>query len=143
MSNDEIVKCGTANQGPSLDDAMERMMKNKVIGKETVTFLKKDWEVVSTSISELTEHLHAMSLLTPVKGAHGLCKVTVCQWGALETMREKANKDAEKVTKLYRMIERTLQFMDRMIEEKLLAAEGWWIQSATLMRREIEDMKRS
>lgn len=138
----ELIRCGTVKGAP-LDEAVDYMMKNKVMGKETITFLTTDWERTSGSLNELITRLHEMSQLTPVKGAHGLCKVTTCQWSELSVLRDKANKDAEKLRRMYTITDDLVQVISQLIAEKLVAAEGWWHRKFAKINCEIEDLKHS
>lgn len=136
----EVVKCGQLGEE---ETAYARLMENKTEGAETITFAKTDWQLMEVDIQEMQERLLAMSKLTPVAGAHGLCKVTTCQWNELSAMRDKANNDAEKLKKMYTMTDRLVDVMTRLISEKLVAAEGWWHREYTKINRDIEDLKRA
>jgi len=143
MNEDELVKCGTTeSESINTDEVFAVLMKNCVVGKETVTFAKDEWDKLQPAMNQLQRQVYEMSLLTPVKSAHGLCKVAACQWSALSELREQAIKDHEKLPKLFRIVETTLTLVDRLVAEKLIAAEGWWIRESADTRRYIEDLKR-
>ena len=121
---------------------LDQMKQNCVEGKETITFSKEDWANVLSVVQQVEVQIDNMSKMTPVAGPHGLCKATVCQWNALSTMRDKASKDADKLKKLYRVVEEVLQLVDRLVDEKILAMNGWWVEQAGIIRAKVDDMKR-
>lgn len=145
MSDEHVegqwVACGQPVQEE--ETVYARLMKNKTEGVETITFAKTDWQLMADYLNEVEAKLIAMSHLTPVKGAHGLCKVTTCQWNELSTMRDKANIDAEKLRKMYKITDSLVDTMTKMVTEKLVAAEGWWHREFMKINREIEDLKRA
>lgn len=142
FDGNNIVTCGQRTED-SEETAYARLMKNKTEGLETITFTKTDWQAMEVEVTALQTRLIALNQLTPVKGAHGLCKVTTCQWNELSAMRDKANTDAEKLKKMYTMTDSLVDVMTRLISEKLVAAEGWWHREYTKINRDIEDLKRA
>ena len=145
-SDDEMIRCGSLVQQvrrtKSYSSLLDQMKANCVEGKETMTFSKEDWSNVTEVVKQVEEQMDKMSNLTPVTGPHGLCKATVCQWNALEKMREKANKDAKKVDRLYKAVEAVLQVVDNLVAEKLLSLNDWWVEQAGRIRSKVDDMKR-
>lgn len=151
MSSDEDILEGRIvsfsapaklKQGMGYSGLLDQMKSNCVEGKETITFSKEDWGNVLSVVQQVETQIENMSKLTPVLGPHGLCKATVCQWNALSLMRDKANKDAIKLNKMYKVSEEVLQLVDRLVEEKVLAMNGWWVEHAGIIRSRIDDMKR-
>ena len=142
MDNNEIVKCGTTG-GKNFDNIMEILNANKTEGKETITFAKDDWGLVKPYFEEIEVKFEAFSQMTHVKGAHGLCKVTVCQWEELSNMRERYAVNVRKIETLHKLLDGALSFVDRLVQEKLIAAEGWWSRKLTEARREVEDIRRT
>jgi len=142
MHDNDTVECGSIVPQEFDMTPYARCMRNKTEGVETITFAKGDWQLLDTYLTALQARVIALNALTPVEHAHGLCKVTVCQWGELSGMRAKYAIDHEKLPKLYTIAEQALTLVDRLIEEKLIAVEGWWSRKVALIRCEIEDMKR-
>ena len=142
MDRSELIKCGTKGD-KTFENVMEILNANKTEGQETITFVKADWELVKPYMEELQTKLHELSQLTHVKGAHGLCKVTTCQWEELSTMRERYKVNEKKIETLHKLLDGALSFVDRLVQEKLLAADGWWMRKLTEARREVEDIKRT
>lgn len=142
----EIVRCGSKAvqrfKEYEYSSLLEALTKNCTKGKETITFSQQDWEGALEVVKQVEKTATEMSRLTPVTGAVGLCKATVCQWGELSNMRDKAAKDANKVERLYKEVEHLLEIVDKLIAEKVVAANDWWTRKSGTIRSEIDNMKR-
>lgn len=127
----------------SSENVYAKLMQNKTEGTETITFAKDDWQHMANYLNEIEARLMILNQLTPVINAHGLCKVTTCQWNELSAMREKADIDTEKLRKMYIITDGLVDVMTRLISEKLVAAEGWWHREFVQINQKIEDLKRA
>lgn len=137
----ELVRCGSLIENPE-ETVYGMLMKNKAEGAETITFAKKDWAHMETYLVDIQNQIIALSQLTPVKDAHGLCKATACQWGALSDKRELATRTEEKLALTFKILDKLVVLLNKIFTEKLVAAEGWWGREFARVNREIEDLKR-
>ena len=137
----ELVRCGSLIENPE-ETVYAVLMKNKTEGEETITFAKKDWAHMETYLVDVQNQIIALSKLTPVKDAHGLCKVTACQWNALSDKRALAARTEVKLEATFKILDRVTALLNKIFIEKLLAVEGWWGHEYARLNREIEDLKR-
>lgn len=143
----EVVQCGSKvpseYRRPSpYTNLIEGLVKNCTKGKETITFSNADWDGTKAVIQQVEAKMQEMSMLTHVTGAHGLCRATACQWEVLSKQRLKADKDANKLDRMYLIIEHVLGIIDSLVENKVLAANEWWTTKSGEIRSKIDDMKR-
>lgn len=137
----ELVRCGSLIENPE-ETVYAVLMKNKTEGEETITFAKKDWAHMELYLVDIQTQIMALSKLTPVKDAHGLCKVTACQWNALSDKRALATRTEVKLEATFKILNMVTTLLNKIFTEKLLAVEGWWGREYARLNREIEDLKR-
>lgn len=143
----EVVKCGSTKEVQKFNQnkysgLLDVLTKNCVKGKETITFSTEDWDGTREVIKQVEARITELSALTTVTGAVGLCRATVCQWEVLVKMKTKALKDEKKVERLYKEMEYLLNLVDKLITEKVLAADEWWTATSGRIRSGLDDMKR-
>ena len=140
--NADIVKCGSIIQSRNqYSSILEKLERNCTKGIETITFSMSDWSQIKNVVRDVESKIDEMSRLTPVSQAHGVCRATVCQWGALSDKREKADSNERKITELYRMVEASLKIVDNLVQTEVIAIQGWWVEKSGGIRSKLEEMK--
>ena len=141
----DIVKCGSMVRSEGsihrYSNILKKLEKNCTTGVETITFSMNDWMQVKNIIREVEDKVEEISHLTPVTQAHGVCRATVCQWGALSDKREKADGNERKIIELYKMVESSLKIVDNLVQTEVIAIQGWWVKESGVIRSKLEDMK--
>ena len=140
--NADIVKCGSIIQsGNQYSSILEKLERNCTKGIETITFSMSDWSQIKNVVRDVESKIDEMSRLTPVSQAHGVCRATVCQWGALSDKREQADRNERKISDLYKMVEASLKIVDNLVQTEVIAIQGWWVEKSGGIRSKLEDMK--
>ena len=140
--NADIVKCGSIIQSRNqYSSILEKLERNCTKGIETITFSMSDWSQIKNVVRDVESKIDEMSRLTPVSQAHGVCRATVCQWGALSDKREQADRNERKISDLYKMVEASLKIVDNLVQTEVIAIQGWWVEKSGGIRSKLEDMK--
>jgi hypothetical protein len=119
---------------------IEKMRREKVEGKETVTFKKEDWESLERWHGLMEQEIHGK---IPINNPNVLCRLTTCQAGIAPISHAELERKASKVDAVLGVAENVMKFFDRLIAERVVPLKDWWAIESVKIRVNLEDIRRS
>ena len=120
---------------------VSEMMENSLIGKETITFKREDWEKTQLFITQTQNFLRDIASRTPVEHAYGICTKIGCQWNQIEAEREKWKKTQNLLKPMNEIINDLVKLCLVLTEEKVPIEGDWFKSKFAEINRRVEDMR--